>query len=43
MRGGEMAYHTRANFRSIPKNREKEKAENARCAARLERTSAREK
>ena len=34
---------TRANFRSIPKNREKEKAENARCAARLERTSAREK
>ena len=26
-----------------PKNREKEKAENARCAARLERTSAREK
>ena len=29
MRGGEMAYPTRANFRSIPKNREKEKAEKA--------------
>ena len=43
MRGGKMEYPTRASFKNILMSREKENTENARCAARLECTSAREK